>query len=138
MALDEPQPGQKYALEARRHIARLRRAVPGITIAIRWRPAYKEVERNEKEDQSVKLAAEVPDTREVEWLPYCELAEARSMPVPRSLANIKQDISEKKWVEARQWAGGRTSKMKYKMPQSQRPNNTVAASTKRLASRFYS
>ena len=32
------------------------------------------------------------------------------MPLPRSLANIEREISEKKWAEARQWAGGRTSK----------------------------
>ena len=43
----------------------------------------------------------------------------------------------KKWVEARQWAGGRTSKKKYWMPKSQRPDGSVAGSTKRLASRFY-
>jgi hypothetical protein len=59
------------------------------------------------------------------------------MPLPRSLANIKREIAEKKWVEARKWAGGRTSKKKYKMPESQRPDSTVAGSTKRLASRFY-
>ena len=59
------------------------------------------------------------------------------MPLPRSLANIKHEITEKKWVEAQQWAGGRTSKKKYKMPKSQRPDGTVAGSTKRLASRFY-
>ena len=57
--------------------------------------------------------------------------------LPRSLANLKREISEKKWVEARQWAGGRISKMKYRMPKSQRPDGTVAGSTKRLASRYY-
>jgi len=30
------------------------------------------------------------------------------MPFPRFLANLKREISEKKWAEARQWAGGRT------------------------------
>ena len=59
------------------------------------------------------------------------------MPLPRSLANLKREISEKKWAEARQWAGGRTSKTKYRMPKSQRPDGTVAGSTKRLASWFY-
>jgi len=59
------------------------------------------------------------------------------MPLPRSLANLKREILEKKWVEARQWAGGRTPKTKYRMPKSQRPDGTVAGSTKRLASRFY-
>jgi len=33
--------------------------------------------------------------------------------------------------------GGRTSKKKYRLPVSQRPNGTVAGSTKRHASRFY-
>jgi len=32
MASDEPGPGRKYALEARRHIATLRRGKPGITM----------------------------------------------------------------------------------------------------------
>jgi len=58
-------------------------------------------------------------------------------PLPRSLANIRREISEKKWMEARQWAGGRISRKKYKMLRSQRPDGTVAGSTKRLASRFY-
>jgi len=58
------------------------------------------------------------------------------MPLPRSLANIQREISEKKWVEARRWAGGRISKTRCRMPKSQRPNGTVAGSTKRLASRF--
>jgi len=40
-------------------------------------------------------------------------------------------------VEARQWAGGRTSKKKYRLPESQRSDGTVVGSTKRLASRFY-
>ena len=34
-------------------------------------------------------------------------------------------------------AGGRISKQKYKMPESHKPDGTVAGSTKRLASRFY-
>ena len=40
-------------------------------------------------------------------------------------------------MEARQWAGGRTSKAKYRMPVSQKPDGAVASSSKRLASRFY-
>jgi len=57
--------------------------------------------------------------------------------LPRSLANLKREISEKKWAEARRWAGGRTSKAKYRMPESQKPDGAVAGSTKRLASRYY-
>jgi len=59
------------------------------------------------------------------------------MPLPRPLAHLKREISEKKWVEARQWAGGRTSKTKYRMPKSQRPDSTIVESTTSLASRFY-
>jgi len=40
-------------------------------------------------------------------------------------------------VEARQWAGARTSKKKYRLPERQWPDGAVAGSTKRLASRFY-
>ena len=73
----------------------------------------------------------------MEWLNYSDRVEVRAVPLPRSLANLKREISEKKWVEARQWAGGRTSKAKYRMPKSQKPDGTVASSTKKLASRFY-
>jgi len=139
-ASDDPGPGQKYALEARKHIATLRRAVPGISIEIRWCPAHVGVEGNEKADEWAKLAADEPDARgveDLEWLTYSDRPEARSIPLPGSLANIRREISEKKWAEARTWAGGRTSKKKYKMPDSQKPDGTVAESNKRLASRFY-
>jgi len=128
MASDEPGPGQKYALEARKHIAALRRAESDITIEIRWCPAHEGVEGNEQADRWAKLAADEPDTPGVEWPEGVR---------PRSLANIRREISEKKWAEARQWAGGRTSKKKYRMPTSQRPDGMVAGSTKRLAERFY-
>jgi len=59
------------------------------------------------------------------------------MPLLRPCATLKREISEKMWVEARQWAGSRTSKKKYRLPKSQRPDGTAAGSTKRLASRFY-
>jgi ribonuclease HI len=140
MASDEPGPGQKYALEARKYIAALRRKVPGIVIEVRWCPAHEGVEGNEKADEWAKLAAEEPDARGVEgleWMTYSDRPEERSMPLPRSIANIKREIAEKKWAEARKWAGGRISKEKYKMPKSQRPDGTVAGSAKRLASRFY-
>jgi len=66
MASDEPGPGQIYVLQARKHIAALRRARPGIIIEIRWCPAHKGVEGNEKADEWAKVAAEEPDTRGVE------------------------------------------------------------------------
>jgi hypothetical protein len=46
-------------------------------------------------------------------------------------------MSEKKWAEARQWAGSRITKAKYKMPARQKPDGVVAGSSKRHASRFY-
>jgi len=121
MASDEPGPGQKYALQARKHIATLRKARPDIIIEIRWCPAHKGVAGNVKADEWAKAAAGQPDNHG---------------PIPRSLANLKREIS-KKWAEARQWAGGRTSKKKYRLPKSQRPDGTAAGCTKRLASRFY-
>jgi ribonuclease HI len=111
MASDEPGPGQKYALEARKNITALRRAVPDIVIEIRWCPAHEGVEGNEKADEWAKLAAEEPDARGVEgleWFTYSDRPEERSMPLPRSLANIKREITEKKWAVARKWVAGRT------------------------------
>jgi len=61
---------------------------------------------------------EEPDAWGVEWFSYSDRPEEHSMPLPRSLANIRREISKKKWAEAQQWAGGRTSKEKYKMPKS--------------------
>ena len=54
----------------------------------------------------------------MEWRNYSDRAEARTVLPPRSLANLKNEISEKKWTEARQWAGGRTSKKKDRIPKS--------------------
>jgi len=137
MATEELGPCQQYALQVRKHIATLRRARPGIIIEIRRCPAHNGITVNEKADEWAKIAAEEPDTHGVEWLNYLEQTEVRPMPLPRSLANLKREISEKKWVEARRWVGGRTSKKKYKMPESHKPDGTVAGSTKRLASRVY-
>jgi len=137
MASDEPGPGQQYALQARKHIATLRQSRPGFVIEVRWCPAHKGVAGNEKADEWAKIAAEKSGTRGVEWPNFPVRTEVRGAPLPRSLANLKREISEKKWAEARQWAGGRTSRKKYRMPDSQKPDGAVANSTKRLASRFY-
>jgi len=133
IASEETGPGQKYAIEARRHIATLRRAHPGIVIEIRWCPAHKGVPGNEKADEWAKLAAEEPNARGVEWLQNQD-GSPRSMPLPRSLAHLKREISEKKWGEARQWVGGRTSKKKYKMPTNQKPDETVEQRSRYLLS----
>jgi len=130
-------PLPKYELHATKHIAVLRKARPDIIVEIRWCPAHKGVPGNEKADEWAKLAVAEPDAREVGWLSYLGRAEACAMPVPRSLAHLKREVSGEKWAEARQWAEGRTSRKKYKMPKSQRPDGTVAGSTKRLASWFY-
>ena len=92
---------------------------------------------SKQSDEWAKLAAEEPDCRGVEWQRYLDPDEARAMSLPRSLTHLKREISEKMLAEARQWAGGRTSKTKYRMPKSQWPDGTFAGITKRLASRFY-
>jgi hypothetical protein len=58
------------------------------------------------------------------------------MPLPRSLAHLKRDISEK-WDEALHCVGGRISAKKYRMPREEQLDKAVAGSTKGLASRFY-
>jgi len=133
MASEDPGPGQKYVILARRHIAKLRRARPGITIEIRWCPAHKGVPGNEKADEWAKLAAEKPEAQGVERLQ----GGARPVPLPRSLTHIKYEISTKKWDEACQWAGKRISAKKYRMLRTKQPDKTVAGSNKRTAARFY-
>jgi len=80
-------------VEARQHIATLRRAAPDITIEIRWCPVYEGVEGNEKADEWAKLAADEPDTQGVEGWTYSDRPE--ETPLPKSLANIRREISEK-------------------------------------------
>ena len=136
IASDEPGPGQQYALQTRKHIATLHLSRPGIVIEVQWCPAHKGVAGNEKADECAKVAAEKSGTRGVEWPNFPVQREVRGASMPRSLANLKREISEKKWAEARQWAGGQTAG-KYRKPDSQKPDGAVANSTKRLASWFY-
>jgi len=93
---DEPGPGQKYAMVARKWVAALRLARPAMHIGIRWCPAHEGVEGNEKADEWAKQAAEGPDARGVERLRYGDRYGARRMPPPKSLANPRREIAEKK------------------------------------------
>jgi len=55
MTSDDPGPGQKYALEARWHIAALRAKEPQARIEIRWCPSHQGIEGNEVADKWAKL-----------------------------------------------------------------------------------
>ena len=51
MVAEEPGPGQKYAMAARKWVAALEVSRPGTRIEIRWCPAHEGVEGNEKADE---------------------------------------------------------------------------------------
>jgi ribonuclease HI len=137
IASEEPGPGQKYAIEARRWARALREKRPEVEIEIRWCPSHEGITGNEKADEWAKLAAEEPDAHGVEWLTRADGYGRRLMPQPRSLANLKREISEKKWVEARQWVEGRITVRKYRLRAEQRMERIVAGCPKRLAARYY-
>jgi len=80
-----------------------------------------------------ELPADELDAHGVEWLRYSDRAGARSMSLPRSLAHVKREISEKKWLEARRWVGGRVSIRLSSGQSRQWPVNSAT----RVASRFY-
>jgi len=61
MASVEPGPGQKYAIQARKWIAHLRKARPDINIEVQWCPAHEGVTGNDKADEWAKRVAEEPD-----------------------------------------------------------------------------
>ena len=59
------------------------------------------------------------------------------MPLPRSKANIRREVAERKWAEARDWSEKRIKRKKYKMPERMRQSAAVARGPERLAERFY-
>jgi len=64
----------------------------------------------------------------------------RHFPLPRSLANVKREPSEKKWRDAKSWTRkmlGRTGNRKYRPSEKQKPDPVAAKASKRLASWFY-
>jgi ribonuclease HI len=80
IASEEPGPGQKYAIEARRWTRALRESRPEVEIEIRWCPAHEGIVGNEKADEWAKLAAEEPDAHGVEWLTRADSYGRRLMP----------------------------------------------------------
>jgi len=132
IASDEPGPGQKYALEARRRIAALRTKEPNVRIEIRWCPSHQGIEGNEVADEWAKLAADEPDVHGVEWFATRNpdgTVTQRHFPLPRSLANVKRESSEKKWQDTKSWTRkmlGRTGNRKYRPSDRQKPDPVVA------------
>jgi len=144
MCSDDPGPGQKHALEARKHTAALRAKVPNARVEIRWCPSHQGIEGNEVADEWAKLAADEPDAQGVEWFSTTDpdgTVRERIFTLPRSLANVKRDFSEKRWKETKGWTRkmlARTSNRKYRPCEKQKPGPTVARANKRLAPRFTS
>jgi len=104
MTSDDPGPGQKYVIMARKHIAALRAKEPGAKTEIRWCPSHQGIEGNEWADEWAKLAADEPDAHGVEWLTFKDPSgqvRKRKFSLPRSLAKVKRGFPEKKWAEAK-------------------------------------
>jgi len=87
MTSGEPGPGQKYALQAKSHIAALRAKEPNAKIEIRWCPSHQGIEGNGIADEWAKLAADELDAHGVEWLsttnPDGSITEEK-LPLPRA------------------------------------------------------
>ena len=130
MASEEPGPGQQYALQAKKHIATLRRARPGIIIEIWWCPAHKGIAGNEKADEWAKIAAEEPDTRG---------GMAELLGPGRGTCDAPPKVSCKPQAGGlREEVGGSPAEAgPYRMPKRQKPDGTVAGSRKRPAPRYH-
>ena len=137
IASEEPGPAQRYARQASEWIKKLKKRDQNLRIELRWCPAHSGVAGNEEADKWAKQAAEEPDTRGVEWMGYKDRYGMRSMPLPRSLANLKWEISDKKWEEVCMWSKKRVRGRKYLMPKTMHQNKLVARSPKRLAGRYH-
>jgi len=97
MTSDEPGPGQKKALEARRHIATLRAKEPNVKVEIRWCPSHKGIDGNEIADEWAKLAADESDAHGVEWLSTTnpDGTVSESLPVPEVLRQRQARVLRK-------------------------------------------
>jgi len=102
---DDPGPGQKCAIAARKHIVELcskdqksRLGSGGVLASAKLR-----VTRRPTSGLSWKLTNQ---TRGVEWFRCSDRYGCRPMP-PRSLAHLKREFSEAKWTEARAWTKAR-------------------------------
>ena len=100
--------------------------------------------RGQRDSRRVgQAAADEPDAHGVEWFSTRNsdgTITQRHFPLPRSLANVKREASEKKWRDAKSWTRkmlGRTGNHKYRPSVKQKPDPAVAKANKRQASRFY-
>ena len=123
MTSDDPGPGQKYAIMARKHIAALRAKEPGVKIEIRWNGT-----RWLTSGQNSPLTSQMP----TEW--------SGSISGTRAAKSERESSPSRDlwWAEAKGWAKRRldkTKNRKYHPSEKQKPDPTVA--NKRLPSRFY-
>ena len=122
--------------QTRRHIAALRAKEPNVKIEIWWCPSHQGIEGNEVADKWAKHAADEPDAHGVEWFATRNpdgTVTQRRFPLPRSLANVKRESSEKKWQNAKSWtremlgalatANTGPAKSKNRTPRSPRPTS---------------
>jgi len=100
MTSDEPGPGQKYALEAKQHIATLRAKEPNVKVEIRWCRSHQGFEGNEIADNGPSSRQTNRMPTGVEWFSTTNLdgtVSERVFPLPRSFANVKRGFSERRW-----------------------------------------
>ena len=113
-----PWPGLRHC--GQKALSTLRKLEPGVKVKIRWYPARK---GNEIVDGCAKQAPDESDERGVEWLSYSDRYWKRSMPLPRSLANLKREVAE-----AKKWSHDRINWKKYRPRKKQTLDPTVARS----------